>query len=209
MRTLLALGNGHRPERRASDHLWPLRQGGKTVQGLIAGKFIMKYLIALFMIFSIVGCSKKDAKSSANETRIIATDLGKDSKYFSDLYGPKISEKHVSEYGFSLPAVGHLITLSGPFVTQQYSSGKLGVLVIFPEASSQAIWAKYTLPNPWTDDQIKAALAAYDNKWSSVIANQGVSGIGEGLMKAMMPARRLPHFRAIQACWLVKRWSTN
>jgi len=156
----------------------------------------MKYLIALLMILSIVGCSKKDTTSSATETRIIATDLGKDSKYFADLYGPKSSEKRVSEYGFSLPSVGHLINMTGPFVIQQYSSGKLGVLVIFPEASSQAIWVKYTLPNPWTDDQIKAALAAYDSKWTSVIANQGVSGIGEGLMKAMMPAQAPATFQS-------------
>jgi REP element-mobilizing transposase RayT len=36
MRTLLALGNGHWPEPRTSDNLWPLRRGSKTVQGVAA-----------------------------------------------------------------------------------------------------------------------------------------------------------------------------
>ena len=148
----------------------------------------MKYLIVLMMVFSVIGCSKKESHTSATATPIIAKDLGKDSKYFSDLYGTKSSEKHESDYNFSLPSVGHLISMNGPFVVQKFSSEKLNVTVVFPAASAQAIWVKYTLPNPWTEDQIKAALVAYDNKWSSVIANNGVSGLGEALMKTMMPA---------------------
>ena len=35
MRTLLALGNGHRPERRVSDDLRTLRRGGAAIQSMM------------------------------------------------------------------------------------------------------------------------------------------------------------------------------
>lgn len=149
----------------------------------------MKHLLgALILAFCFLGCSKTESDSSVSSSQVVAKDLGKDTKYFTDLYGPATSQKSVGEFAFSLPGVGHLINLTGPFAIQQFSSGKLSVAVIFPEASSQAVWVKYTLPNPWTDDQIKAALGAYDSKWTSVIASKDVSAVGEALMKSMMPS---------------------
>jgi hypothetical protein len=138
------------------------------------------------LVLSIAGCSKNE-NSPSNEPVIAATDLGKDAQYFSNLYGSAKSEKRVGEFDFTLPAVGHLIKLSGPFVVRQYAGGKLNVTVMFSEASPQAIWVKYTLPNPWTQEQLQAALGAYDNKWTSTSLNTGVSVIGEAVMKSIMP----------------------
>lgn len=129
----------------------------------------MKHFITVLVLFLLVaGCSRKDENDSAVQPVVTATDLGKDANYFSNLYGPAKSQKSVSEYDFSLPSVGHLIKLNGPFVIQQYASGKLSVTAVFLEASPQAIWVKYNLPGPWTQDQIKAALGAYDNNWTVI-----------------------------------------
>ena len=144
--------------------------------------------VLLFVLFAI-GCSKHQDNNPAGEPTAIAQDLGKDSNYFSNLYGQVSSQKSVNQYDFTLPSVGHLIRLDGPFTIQQFASGKLGVLVIYREGSAQAVWVKYSLPNPWTDEQIKAALGAYENKWSSVSLNTGVTIVGEALMRAMMPAQ--------------------
>jgi hypothetical protein len=138
----------------------------------------MKSLIAtLLLALFAAGCSQKEGNSPASEPTITATDLGKDANYFSNLYGPAKSEKRVSEYDFSLPSVGHLIKLNDPFVMQQYASGKLSITVIFLETSPQAIWVKYTLPNPWTQEQIKAALGAYDKKWTAADQSLGLTFI--------------------------------
>jgi hypothetical protein len=41
-----------------------------------------------------------------------------------------------------------------------------------------------------------AALGAYDKNWSSVIASDGVSAVGETLMKSMMPAMAAATFKS-------------
>ncbi|MGA3163911.1 MAG: hypothetical protein ABSD77_06940 [Verrucomicrobiota bacterium] len=137
------------------------------------------FVIAFVLILLVIGCSKKEENRS--------TGLGKDVNYFSNLYGPAKSQKRVSEYDFSLPSVGHLIKLNESFVIQQYASGKLNITVIFLETSPHAIWVKYTLPNPWTQEQIKAALGAYDNKWTATNSNTGVASVGAAIMKSLMP----------------------
>ena len=157
----------------------------------------MKTLFAvLFLALFAVGCSKPNDNSPAGVPTVIAQDLGKDSNYFTSLYGQVSSQKSVNQYDFTLPSVGHLIKLDGPFIIQNFDSGKLGVAVVYREGSAQAIWVKYNLPSPWTDEQIKAALGAYENKWSSVTLNTGVSSIGEGLMKTMMPAQAPATFQS-------------
>ena len=142
------------------------------------------------------GCSKPQSNIPADEPTVTAQDLGKDANYFSSLYGQAISRKSVNQFDFTLPSVGHLIKLDGPFTIQQFTSDKLGVVVIYREGSAQAIWVKYSLPNPWTDEQIKAALGAYDNKWSAVSLNTGVSVLGEAVMRTMMPAQAPATFQS-------------
>ena len=157
----------------------------------------MKYVVAvLVLILSVAGCSKKEASSPNPEPTITASDLGKDTNYFINLYGTATSEKQASEFDFTLPAVGHLIKLNKPFVIQQYVSGKMNVVVVFADATTEAVWVKYTLPNPWTDDQIKAALGAFDNRWTATIQNNGMSTIGEVVMKSMMPAQAPSAFQS-------------
>jgi hypothetical protein len=144
-----------------------------------------QFITILIWVLLVAGCSKKVENDSTSQPT--ATDLGKDANYFSNLYGPANSQKRVSEYDFSLPSVGHLIKLNEHFVIQQYVSGKLSVTVIFSETSPQAIWVKYTLPNPWTQEQIKAALGTYDNKWTATNQNTGVASVGAAVMKSLMP----------------------
>jgi hypothetical protein len=152
-------------------------------------QILMKPMPALLCLaLFAIGCSKQQNISPPSEPAVIAQDLGKDINYFLGLYGQTSSQKSVNQFDFSLPSVGHLINLAGPFTMQQFSSGKLGVVVVYREGTAQAIWVKYSLPNPWTDDQIKAALGAYDKKWSSVTLNSGVSIVGEAFMRTMMPA---------------------
>jgi len=148
----------------------------------------MKTLIAaLSVALFVVGCSKKEANGTAAGPTTTATDLGKDANYFSNLYGPANSQKSVSDFDFTLPTVSHLIKLNEPFVIQQYANGKLNVTVMFGEGSPQAIWVKYTISNPWTQEQLEAALGAYDNKWSAITINTGVTALGEAVMKSMVP----------------------
>jgi len=129
----------------------------------------MKYFITVVVVFLLVaGCSRKDENDSVSQSVITATDLGKDANYFSNLYGPAKSQKNVSQYDFPIPSVGHLIRLNGPFIVQQYASGKLSVTALFSQTSPQAIWVKYNLPDPWTQDQIKAALGAFDKNWTVI-----------------------------------------
>jgi len=134
-----------------------------------------RFISVLIWVLLVAGCSKKGENNSASQPTV--TDLGKDANYFSNLYGPVKSQKRVSEYDFSLPSIGHLIKLNEPFVIQQYASGKLSVTAIFWETSPQAIWVKYTLPNPWTQEQIKAALGAYDKKWTAADQSLGLTFI--------------------------------
>ncbi len=124
-----------------------------------------QFATVLVLVLFIAGCSKKEEDSANQPT---AADLGKDANYFSNLYGAAKSEKHASEYDFSLPSVGRLIKLNEPFVTRQYASGKLNVTTVSLETSPQAIWVKYNLPTPWTQEQVKAALGAYDSNWNLV-----------------------------------------
>ena len=140
------------------------------------------------MVVSVMGCSKKETPSSSKAATVVAADLGKDAKYFEGIYGTAISEKQLTEFRFSLPPVANAIKISEPFISQQYSAGKLSVQVLFTKASSPAIWVKYSMISPWTDEQIKSALVAYDKKWDAVTVNQGVSGIGEVLLKSIAPA---------------------
>lgn len=134
----------------------------------------MKHFITvLVLVLLVAGCSKKNENDSASQPT--ATDLGKDANYFSNLYGPVKSQKQASEYDFSLPSIGHLIKLDGHFVIQEYASGKLSVTVIFLETSPQAIWIKYNLPDPWTQEQIKAALGVFDKNWTAADQSLGLT----------------------------------
>ncbi|HZL13886.1 MAG TPA: hypothetical protein VFC85_07045 [Verrucomicrobiae bacterium] len=134
-----------------------------------------QFIKVLVLVFLVAGCSKSENNSFVSQPT--ATDLEKDSNYFSNLYGPAKSQKQVNEYDFSLPSIGHLIKLNQHFVIQQYTDGKLNATVLFREPSPQAIWVKYTLPNPWTQEQIKAALGAFDQKWTAADQSLGLTFI--------------------------------
>jgi hypothetical protein len=82
-------------------------------------------IAALISALLVAGYSKKEENSPPDKATVTAADLGKDANYFSNLYGPAKSQKQVSEFDFTLPTVGHLVKLTGPFVTQQYTSDKL------------------------------------------------------------------------------------
>ena len=105
----------------------------------------------------------------------MAADLGKNDEYYKAIYGAPKSEKRVADYAFSLPGHGSIIRVVRPLLVQQYESNKLKVAVIYPDTARDAIWVKYTLPNPWTAEQISAALKAYAPNWKIVEESAGMT----------------------------------
>lgn len=146
----------------------------------------MKYLvITLAALTFVLGCGKQETAAPV----VASTDLGKDKNYFAGLYGNAITEEKVSSYGFSLPGVARVVNLPQPFAVQKYASENMKVMVLFSLSSYQAVWVKYSLTHPWTDEQLKAALGAYDTQWSEITANSGVSAVGETVFKAIASAQ--------------------
>jgi hypothetical protein len=129
-------------------------------------------LLCLPLLVFWVGCSPSspkpaDSPAPAKPVAPPAADLGKTAQYFTDLYGVPKSDKQVSEFSFSFPNHGSLIRLSRPLTVQEFESDRLTVRVVYAGQERRAIWVKYTLPNPWTSEQINAALKAYGNEWKS------------------------------------------
>jgi hypothetical protein len=123
------------------------------------------------------GCSPKGDSAAHQPPTPVASDLGKTEEYFKNLYGAPKSEKRVTDYAFSLPGYASMIRLRRPLIVQQYESDKLKATVIYPETIRRAIWVNYTLPNPWTEQQIDAALKAYEPDWRIVQENPGMNVI--------------------------------
>ncbi len=123
------------------------------------------------------GCSPKGESSPRPAPVAAAADLGKAERHFRNLYGAPKSEKRVADYAFSLPAHGSMIRLIRPLLVQQYESDQLKVTVLYSETARPAIWVNYTLPNPWTQEQISAALQAYGSDWKIVQENLGMNFI--------------------------------
>lgn len=85
----------------------------------------MKKLIwILFAVVALTGCSKSGNKANP-VTPTVATDLGKSTKYFSDLYGSPVSQKRLGSFDFALQSVGHPIRLSADYLSHQFTNGNL------------------------------------------------------------------------------------
>jgi hypothetical protein len=132
------------------------------------------FIPALIVALVAAGCSPKGDTSASESPAVVAADLGKTEEYFKGLYGAPKTEKRVGDYAFSLPGHGSMIGLTRPLTVQQYESGKLKATVVYSETPRRAIWVKYTLPSPWTQEQIKAALGAYCPEWKVVQENLGM-----------------------------------
>lgn len=137
----------------------------------------MKYFLTLPLVFLIVGCSPKQGSNKPTTPVTVAADLGKNADYFRNLYGLPKSEKQTAEFAFSLPGYGSMMRLARPLIVQEYQSDKLRTAVLYSSPERQAIWVKYILPNPWTQEQINAALGAYGSDWKIVQQNFGVNFI--------------------------------
>jgi hypothetical protein len=121
-----------------------------------------------------MGCSPKKDIAVSQSPPTAAADLGKSAEYFKKLYGAPKKESRMAEFAFALPEHGS-IRLSRAFVVQDYVSERLRVKVVYPDSTRPAIWVKYTLPGPWTQEQIRAALEVYGAKWQVVTENLGMN----------------------------------
>lgn len=125
------------------------------------------FVLVCFLGLAAAGCSRKENDVSRQTPVAVAADLAKNEAYFRGIYGAPQKEQSVGEYAFSLPGHGSLIRLRRPFTVQQYQSDKLQTIVVYSNPAREAIWVKYTLPNPWTPEQISAALETYGTHWES------------------------------------------
>lgn len=123
----------------------------------------------------MAGCSPKQNSPAAQSSVPLPADLGKNEEYFKNLYGAPKSTKQVTELAFSFPGQGSMIHLARPFKVQDFESDKLKTTVVYSDSTQKAIWVKYTLPNPWTQEQINAALQAYGSNWKVVQQNFGMN----------------------------------
>jgi hypothetical protein len=132
----------------------------------------MNHLLPTVVLAALtVSCSPRQAAPAGPP----AVNLGKSVQYFTNLYGTPKSEKQVAEFSFPFPNHGRLLHLTRPFVVQEFQSDKLAIKVVYSGSDSQAIWVKYTLPSPWTAQQINAALGAYGERWESTLINPPAS----------------------------------
>ena len=126
----------------------------------------MKYLLLAFALaLPLAACSRKGNISSVQTSIAVAADLGKTPEYFRNLYGSPKSRKEVPEFNFTLPRHGNFIRLARNFIVEDFESDRLKAKVVYSGPPERALWVKYTLPNPWTQQQINAALEAYGSKW--------------------------------------------
>ena len=138
----------------------------------------MRQVILTFALTSIlVGCSAKQDGVGGQAPVSLAGDLGKADQYFRILYGVPKSEKRLAEFDFALPSHASLIRVSRSFVVRDYASDSLKAQVLYPESGREAIWVRYTLRNPWTQEQIVAALQAYGSGWKVVQETAGTPGV--------------------------------
>jgi len=136
----------------------------------------MKSVIPVLIIALVVtGCSRKKDSSTNQSPVSVAADLGKTEEYFRNLYGAPKTEKRVADHAFTLPAHVSVIHLTRPFIVQQYESDKLKATVLYSETPRRAIWVNYTLPIPWTQEQVDAALKAYGSDWKIAQQNLGMN----------------------------------
>ncbi|MGA2868402.1 MAG: hypothetical protein ABSF34_04475 [Verrucomicrobiota bacterium] len=157
----------------------------------------MKKLIPLLMVsIWFAGCSQQPNDGTNEAVPVSPSDLGKDRSYFANLYGSPTSEKKVSEFDFALPGIGHLIRLNEAYTVQQFASGKVNATVVFSPATSGAIWVKYGLANYWTQEQIQAALGAYESKWSEGWSGNSSTAAGEVFMQVLMPDQAPAEFQS-------------
>lgn len=84
--------------------------------------------------------------------------------YFVDRYGPALSSRNVSQYAFLSPGVGTL-TVKGEFSLREYRAEGLRVRAVFHVPSLKLAEVTLQMGRTWTDEQLKAALAAYGADW--------------------------------------------
>ena len=139
------------------------------------GRIIKFFIPVLIVALVAAACSPKGDSTASQSPASVATDLGEKEEYFRNLYGAPKIERRVAEYAFSLPAHVGVIHLTRPFIVKQYESDKLKATVVYSETPRRAIWVNYTLPIPWTQEQVNAALKAYGSDWKIVQQNLGMN----------------------------------
>jgi hypothetical protein len=133
----------------------------------------MKPVVSIVAIaLALVGCSRQGNNSAA---RPVAADHGKGQGYFRNLFGAPKSEMRAEAYDFSLPMAGGVARLSRNLIVQEYETNKLKASVIYSETAEHAIWVRYRLPDPWTEEQLNAALNAYGSDWKIAKQDLGVT----------------------------------
>ncbi len=84
--------------------------------------------------------------------------------YFVDRYGPAKDSRTVSKESFLRPGSGHE-TVERQFSVRSFRSDQLRVEATFFLPSLKLAEVRLSLPNPWTQEQVEAALGAYGNLW--------------------------------------------
>lgn len=137
--------------------------------------FKLFVIVGLFAFLFYLRCSQKHVSNQWTlNPATAAADLGKDDNYFKELYGAPKIERQVSEYVFGLPAYVGTVRLTRPMICQDFESGKLRATVLYSVPERRAIWVKYYLQDNWTDEQVKAALAAYASEWKQIHSDAAV-----------------------------------
>jgi hypothetical protein len=84
--------------------------------------------------------------------------------YFVDRYGTARSVRSVSHFAFLSPGVGAL-AVKGEFSVRDYHAENLRVRAVFHVPSLKLAEVTLQVGRTWTDEQLKAALAAYGADW--------------------------------------------
>ena len=132
---------------------------------------------ALIAIFLVTGCSPEGDKAAGQPSAPVAADLEQAKSTFGESTARQKRRSMWRTMLFPFLAMAARFHSVVRLRVQQYESDKLKATVIYPDATSGAIWIKYTLPNPWTSEQISAALKVYGTDWKIVEQNLGVTFI--------------------------------
>ena len=84
--------------------------------------------------------------------------------YFVDRYGQARSARNVSQYAFLSTTIGTQI-VKGEFSLREYRAQDLRVRTVFHVPSLKLAEVTLHMGRTWTEEQIKAALAAYGTDW--------------------------------------------
>lgn len=98
---------------------------------------------------------------------------GKAPPYFVDRYGPAKSSEVRDKASFVLLGKGS-VTLKGQYSVRAYRQDKLRIDAVFLLPSLELASVRLTMNQPWTEEQITAALQAYGGAWKPLPASIGI-----------------------------------